>query len=132
MQKKGRSSQETIVQSWGRVLVPPEEVYIKISLSCPAGTKGPPTKVEDGKFRQSTRFLEHHRVMSPLTNQKKSPTLQPLPQILPIKTSPLKPLGSLGFWGMSHLFSLLGPAINLSLLQIPMFRFVWLHCESGT
>ena len=59
-------------------------------------------------------------------------TLHPSPQILPIKTSPPTPLGSLGFLSMSHPFSLLGPAINLSLLQIPTFWFIWLHCVSGT
>ena len=33
MQRSRRSSQETIVQPWGRVLVPPQGIYITISLS---------------------------------------------------------------------------------------------------
>ena len=33
MQRQGRSSQETIVQPWGRVLVPPQGIHIAISLS---------------------------------------------------------------------------------------------------
>ena len=43
----------------------------------------PPTQVEDGNFRLSTRFLEHSSVASPPTNQKGSQTLQPSPQMLP-------------------------------------------------
>ena len=41
MQRQGRRSQETIVQPWGRVLVPPQELYITISLSCLADTEVP-------------------------------------------------------------------------------------------
>ena len=33
MQKQGRSSQETIMHFWGRVLVPPQGIHITISLS---------------------------------------------------------------------------------------------------
>ena len=44
---------------------------------------GAPTQVEDGNFRLNTRFLEHSSVASPPTNQKKSQTLQPSPQMLP-------------------------------------------------
>ena len=44
---------------------------------------GAPTLVEDGNFRLNTRFLEHSSVASPPTNQKKSQTLQPSPQMLP-------------------------------------------------
>ena len=59
MQKQRRSSQETIVQPWGRVLVPTQGIYITIPLSSYAGTKVS-TQVKDGNFRLSTRFLEHH------------------------------------------------------------------------
>ena len=68
MKKQRRSSQETIVQPWGRVLVPPQELYISLNFSI--GTKAP-TQVKDGNFRLSTRFLEHCSVTSPPTNQKK-------------------------------------------------------------
>ena len=34
MQRQRRSSQETTVQPWGRVLFPPQGVHITISLSC--------------------------------------------------------------------------------------------------
>ena len=70
MQKERRSSQ---LQPWGRVLVPPEGIYIMLSLSSSVGTKGP-TLVEDGNFKLNTvntRFLEHHPVTSPPANQKK-------------------------------------------------------------
>ena len=57
MQKQRRSSQETIVQESGKVLAPPEGIYITVSLSF-AGTKAP-IQVEDANFRLSPRFLEH-------------------------------------------------------------------------
>ena len=41
MQRSERGSQETIVKPWGRVLVPPQEIYT-ISLSLSAELK-PPT-----------------------------------------------------------------------------------------
>ena len=44
---------------------------------------GAPTQVVDGNFRLNTRFPEHSSVASPPTNQKKSQTLQPSPQMLP-------------------------------------------------
>ena len=40
MKKEWRNSQETIVQPWSRILVPPERIYIT-SLSSSAGTKAP-------------------------------------------------------------------------------------------
>ena len=74
----------------------------------------------------NTTLLPHHQPI-----RRKSYTLQPSPQILPVKTSPWKPSGNSVFLSMSHPFSLLGPAINLSLLQTLMFWFVWPHCVSG-
>ena len=70
MQRQGKSSQETIVQSWGRVLVPPQGICIAVSLSFSAVTKAP-TQVEAGRFRLSTGFLEQGPVTSPPTNQKR-------------------------------------------------------------
>ena len=64
MQKQRRSSQETIVQPWGSVLVLSQVVYTTISLSSSAGTKAP-TWVEGGNFRLSPRFLKY----CPITNQ---------------------------------------------------------------
>ena len=40
MKKEWRNGQETIVQPWSRILVPPERIYIT-SLSSSAGTKAP-------------------------------------------------------------------------------------------
>ena len=71
MQKQRKSSQETILQPWGKVPVPPQEIYITIYLSSSAGTKVP-TRVEDGNFRLRTIFLGHFFVTSPATNQKKA------------------------------------------------------------
>ena len=131
MQKQGRSSQEIIVQPWGRVLVPPQGIYIKISLSSSAATKAP-TQVEGNNFRLGTRFLEHHPVTSQPTKQKKVTHPADLIPNFAYKTSPQKPSGILGFLSISHPLSLLVPAINLSLLQTPTFQFVWPHCASGT
>ena len=41
MQRQGRSSQDKIVQPWGRVLVPPQGIHVTISLSCFADTETP-------------------------------------------------------------------------------------------
>ena len=143
---KGR---QTIVQQWGRVLVPPQGICLAIwytSLSSPTGA-GVPTQVEDGNFRLSTstgtpdwleqegwwlRFLEHHPLTSPPTNQKKVTHPAALTPNLSLKTLPWNSLGSSGLLSMSHSFSLVGPAINLSLLQTPTFQFLWFHGASGT
>lgn len=81
-----------------------------------------PTRVEDGSFRLSTRFLEHHpETSSPINQKKVTPQykfcLQPSTQILPIKTFPPKLWENLGVLNMSHPFSLLSPAINFYLLK---------------
>ena len=49
MKKQRKSSQETILQCWGRVLVPPQGTYITVSLSSSARTKAP-THVEGGNY----------------------------------------------------------------------------------
>ena len=41
MQRQGRNSEETIMQPWGRVLVPLQGIYITISLSCFEDTETP-------------------------------------------------------------------------------------------
>ena len=64
-----RSSQETIVQPWGKVLDPPQVKYTRISWRSSVGIKAP-TQVEDGNFRLSPRFQKYHTVNSPPTNQK--------------------------------------------------------------
>ena len=83
MQKQRGSSQEAIVQPWGRVLVPPQGLYqyITIPLSSSAGTKAP-SQAEDGSFQLSTRFLEPRPGTSPpvvkfarLTALSTAPTL---------------------------------------------------------
>ena len=133
MQQQGRSSQETIVQSWGRILVPPQGIYITISLNSSAGTKAP-TQVKDGNFRLGARFLEHHPVTSQPTNQKTvTHPAALIPDFVYKNSSPKSHQGlPVYFLSMNCTFSLLGLAINLSLLQIPAFRFVWPHCVLGT
>ena len=41
MQRRGRSSQETRVQPWGRVLVSPQGTHRTVSLRCFADTETP-------------------------------------------------------------------------------------------
>ena len=68
IQKLGWSSQETIVQLWGKNLGSSLrdiqnsifEFFYRIKA---------PTQVEDGNFRLSTRFLENHPVTLPPANQ---------------------------------------------------------------
>ena len=48
MQRQGKSNQETIVQPWGRVLVP-QGIHTIIRSLRSSGTKAP-TRVEDGKI----------------------------------------------------------------------------------
>ena len=101
--------------------ISPQEIYLNnISLSSFAETKAP-TWVEDGNFRQSTRFLECHPVTSPPTNQEKITHLAALTSNLPIKTVPLKTFKNSCFLSMSCPFSLHGPSVNFSLLQTLMF-----------
>ena len=47
MQRQGRRSQETIVQPWGRVLVPPQGIHI-MSLSSSAELN--PQQMEDANY----------------------------------------------------------------------------------
>ena len=103
------------MQPWSRVLVPHQRIYITVSVSYFEVTKAP-TQVEDGNFRLSTRFLKRHLVTLLPTNQKKVTHPAALTPNFSIKTS-RKSFGSSGFLSMRHLFSLLVPAINLSLLQ---------------
>ena len=87
----------------------------------------PQTQVEDGDHMLTTstknpdwlktkgwwlRFLKHHPVTSPPTNQKKVMFPEPLTPNLSFKTLPWKPLRSLGLLSMSCPFSLLGPMLG--------------------
>ena len=112
MQKQKRSSQETMVQPCqGPGACSMNIQYLWVLLH-----NWDLIQVENGNFWLSTRFLEctlfYHQQI-----RRKSHTLQPSSKFLPIKPSPPKPSNSFGVLSMSHLFSLLGPAINPSLLQ---------------
>ena len=132
MQRQGRSSQETIVPPWGRVLAPPQGIHRTISLSSSAGTKAP-TQVGGGNFSLSSRFLEHRPVTSPPTNPKEVTHPATLTPNFAYKNFSLKTNREFNFFlSTSHPFSSLSPAINLSPLQTPTFQFVWPHCASGT
>lgn len=98
--KKGRSKggtvKKTAVQWWGRVLGTPEEIYITISLNSSAGTKTT-TRGENANTRLNTRFLEHHLITLPPTNQKKVSHPAVLTPNFTYKTLPWQPSESLGF-----------------------------------
>ena len=100
MWKQGRSSQKMIVQPCSRVLVPLQGMPIMISLSFFVGNEAA-TQVEDGNFRLSTRFLEHHP--DTLLGRKH---IHCSPLQKPIKTFPPKPSESSGFWAwVTHLLT---------------------------
>ena len=86
----------------------------------------------EGKIQEHP-LLPHHQ-----PTRRKPHTLQPSPQILPIKIFLLrkkkfgKNSGSSELLNMSHLFSLLGPTINFSVLHTLTFCFIWFHCALGT
>ena len=67
-QKHGRSSQ-MVVQSWGKVLVPPQRVYITLSLS--SEELYPWSRRRMVASGLSARFLEHCPVTSTANDQKK-------------------------------------------------------------
>ena len=116
-QKRWRSSQGKLVQTWGRVLAPPWGIYT-ISLSSSLGTKAY-TQADDGNFRMSTRFLEDHP-LNLTTNQSEESHIPYSPHrkfcLWKLLLSS-EHLGSLGFFSMSYQFSLFGPTINLSRIQ---------------
>ena len=74
------------------------------------------------QYSWSTTLLPHHQPI-----RRKSHTLQPSFQILPITTSPRKPSGSC----LNHLFSLLGSVITLSLLPTLTVWSIWRHICVG-
>ena len=48
MKRQGRNSQETIVQPWGRVLVPPEGIHRTVFLSSSAELNPPTNENQTG------------------------------------------------------------------------------------
>ena len=92
-----------------------KKICITKSLSSTA--LGPPTQVEDGNVRLNIRFLNHQPVLSPPVNQKKTMHLAALSLTFTLKTLPWKHQAVWVLNSTSHPYSLLGPAINLSLLQ---------------
>lgn len=127
MQKKRRSRQETIMQQRGRSPFLLKEYtlqYLWVLLQELGPPPLPQTK-EDSNFRLSTRFLEPCYLT---TNQSEGSHTAAFTPNLAYKTFFLKTVESLGLLNMSHPFTSTGPAIKLSLLQILMLKFVWLHC----
>ena len=51
MQRQGRSSQETAVQPWGKVLVPPHGIHVTVSLTSLQNED--PQQMEDVSVRHS-------------------------------------------------------------------------------
>ena len=127
-QKHRKDSQETIGQPWGRVLAPLQGMHIFISVSCFTET---PTQVEDLRFLFPVQAEREIPVSSPPTNQKRVTHPATLTPNFTFKKLAPKASGSSGLLSMNHLFFLLGPAINLSLLQTLTFQSAWPHCVSG-
>ena len=115
LQETGENSQETTLQLWGRVLVPPQGIYITIPSSSSTRIKAP-TQMEDDNFGLRSRFLStdlllHYQPIRRVTQ----PAV--LPQILPIKTSPKNYGRSLKSLSISHPFFSLGLPTNFSLVK---------------
>ena len=90
--------------AWIRVLIPPQGInrtIWHISLSSSTGTTVP-TQVEDGNFRLSIRFLEHHPITSPPATQKEVTYPIALTPNFAFKNSSWKPLGSFSSFQFSH------------------------------
>ena len=126
MQKQGRTSQ-TIVQPWGRILVPPQgytEQYLWVLLQ----ELKAPIQVKDGSFRLSTRCLEHCPVTSPPTNQKKVTHPAALTPNFAYKNFSLKTVGEFGVfehkppvplaWPYNKPFSALNSDISVCLASL--------------
>ena len=148
MQKQKKGSQETL-QRWSRVLVPAQGIYIAIwyKLWILLGELSALAQVEDGNLRLSTstwtpdwlkpkgwwlRFLEHHPVTSPPTNQRKITHSADLPSNFAYKNSSPKTTGE--FRPFEH-----EPPIFLAQpcnepFSVPNYDdvLVWPHCVLGT
>lgn len=65
--------------------------------------------------------LQEQRILIPRSLQQR---ISSLPH-LDFKSALLKPSLEFCFFGHKSLVSLLGPFVNLSMLQTPLFQFVW-------
>ena len=88
-------------------------------------------QVEDLRFLFPVQAEREIPVSSPPTNQKRVTHPATLTPNFTFKKLAPKASGSSGLLSMNHLFFLLGPAINLSLLQTLTFQSAWPHCVSG-
>lgn len=77
------------------------------------------------------RLLQHYPITYHQSMRGRLHTGSPS-QMLSVKSLPQKSWRRLGFLSTSRPFPLLVSAINLSLLQAPIFWFVWTLCASGT
>ena len=84
------------MQPWGQTLDLPQAINLTVSLSSPVGTKIP-NQLEDSNFRLSTRLSEHCYLTTNQGVWRKSNTLQPSSQILPLKLNLCKSLGNFFF-----------------------------------
>ena len=111
------------MQRWRRVLVPPQGMYVAIYLWVLLQEWRPPSgwrMVTSGWAQEfwNIALLPYHQ-----PTRRKSHPCSPYCKFCLLKLFPPKPLGSLGILSTRYPFSLLGPATNSSLLQIPKFRF---------
>ena len=87
------------------------------------------TQVENVNSQQSTRFLEHHLVTSPPTNQKELTSCSPN---FAYKNFSLKTIGEFGSFEYKPPILLARPSNKPFSLQIPTLPSVWLHCVFNT
>ena len=99
-----KNSLEAVLQQWGRVVVPAQEIYITMCLwGLLQELRSPPRwRMVTSGWTQDSWDTYCYLITS---HSEELYTPQPSPQVLPIKT-PWKSLEMLGFVCLSHLFSL--------------------------
>ena len=123
MQKSRKGSRETIAGPWSRVPVPPQRMYITISLSFSIGTKAP-TRMDNGNTSGwaqnswNTTMLTHHQPIRSHTPCSYHPKFC-------LWKLPWKP--EFTSFECSHPFSFLGPCNKP--FSVPNSSVsVWPHC----
>jgi len=112
-QRQGRSSQETIVQPWGRILVLPQGIHIKLSLSSLENYN--PQQVEEQQQNNN-----NHQIWTWTFSNLINPSFHIIP-------SPPK-LSLQSFWPCPF-HSLFISVLSSSLLHFPLYCSFYPHCS---
>ena len=84
------------------------------------------SQMEDGNFRLSTRFLEHHPVTSPSINQKKVTHPTAITPNFALKNHSMKTIMEFSLLNMSCLYSLLSTCkIHFTTTRVSVYWLCW-------